>query len=438
MTTDRDTAVVSAALRDVAGGIEPKPELARIVRRRGRARRRRRTVLSAAVAAVLVLAVAGGAVQWYGIGRAERGPAWAVAWEGTRGDLIGDRAYVDSVKAAWKGSHRASDNASRGIFDDLRGEPEVTWAARTPAGRAAVVTQRALLHRHGDLAPNDAGRMATLVGFVSDIDGRPTVLDDDYGPGGAPEVTGFFAGADRSTLVVIDFTETMQVSTRREYHPDGTVTRDWQPLPFHDGVAVVAVPKDTDATQVLAATDPAQPLQYRLANLADEICCSGQDRRLQWNGGYPLTGPDTPQTDVAGWDVCRTLAADESIGVDPAFPSSRPLWCATGTTPDGRSVSVGEKQIADDPSYLYYALGSGTAIRYGNAGSADAGKPLPVLFALPDRQGYVAVRKDATLRYKIGNGPWQGERRNAALLPPEATEVQVTPAGGQPTVVPLR
>ncbi|MEV6924434.1 hypothetical protein AB0M46_07985 [Dactylosporangium sp. NPDC051485] len=438
MTTDSDIAVVSTALRDVASGIEPNPELVRIVRRHGRARRRRRNALYVATAAVLALAVAGGAVQWYmPFGKADRGPGWADTWTGTQGDLIGDQAYLNSVKAAWKGSHQASANASRGIFDDLRGEPEIKWAAHTPAGRAAVVTQRARLHRHGALAPDDAGRMATLVGFVSDIDGRPTVVDDDYGPGGTPEVTGFFAGADRSTLIVIDFAESLQYSIGREYHPDGTVTRDWKPLPFQQGVAVVTTPKGVAASGVRVAADPAQPLAYRLANTGDQW--TYQDHRLQWKAGFQLTGPDTPQSVEAGQQACEALSSADSVGVDLlGYAGFNPLWCATGTTPDGRSVVVGEKQIGDDPSYLYYALGSGAAIRYGNAGPVDASKPVPVLFALPDRQGFVAVRKDATLRYRVGNGAWQGERRNAALLPPEATEVQVTPAGGQATIVPIK
>lgn len=70
-------------------------------------------------------------------------------------------------------------------------------------------------------------------------------------------------------------------------------------------------------------------------------------------------------------------------------------------------------------------------LRYGPA--VDPGAPLPVAVELPDQQGWLVARKDATLDYRIGDGDWQPAGREAALLPATATAVRV-----DRTEVPLR
>jgi hypothetical protein len=92
-------------------------------------------------------------------------------------------------------------------------------------------------------------------------------------------------------------------------------------------------------------------------------------------------------------------------------------------------------ELGNDPSYLYGALwdhGKRTDL-YG--GKVDPTAVLPVKLKFPDGQGWLVAAKGATFQYLTGT--WHDAGSNAALVPANATEVRVTPAGGTSTVVPL-
>jgi len=153
---------------------------------------------------------------------------------------------------------------------------------------------------------------------------------------------------------------------------------------------------------------------------------------------YPLTGSDTPLPAGSMDGHCPGVRTGDGLGTDGyEWGGGGADWCAFGTTPDGRAVAVGDLQLDNDPSYVYYTLGAGTAIVRGNAGPVDPTKPLPVIVKLPDGQGWVVARKGAVLSYRVGTGPWQGPRRNAALLPANATWLLVDTGADVKLLVPL-
>jgi hypothetical protein len=429
MTELDDAADVRAALRAATGHLAPPSGLLADVRRGGQRRRRRRRMTAVAGVAVALTAALVAPAMW---NRPAGPPRPAATWSAS------DASYVDAVIRAWNASHATSANATRGIFDDLRGRPKVLWAGDTPAGRAAIVTQQAYLHPHADLSSDDANQLRELFGFVADVDGRPTVVDDDYAARGVPPMRGFFAGADRSVLIVLDSGTPMAWSLRT-YQPDGTITRDWHQLTFTRGAAVAQVPPGADQRSLVVTREPGHAVDSMVL-LGNASAREGRDtdRQLPWNAVYRLTGPDTPLP-VDSLDAhCPLMRTGEALASDGyEWRGGGARWCAFGTTPDGRAVTVGDLQLDNDASYLYYTLGSGPTMRRGNAGPVDPTKPLPVLAKLPDGQGWIVARKGAVLSYRVGTGPLQGARRNAALLPPDATRVLVD-TGADPKVdVPL-
>ena len=57
---------------------------------------------------------------------------------------------------------------------------------------------------------------------------------------------------------------------------------------------------------------------------------------------------------------------------------------------------------------------------------------------LPDQQGWVVADRGAVLRYqRQGSAGWTDAGRDAALLPADATAVEVTRPAGTPVTVPL-
>ena len=300
------------------------------------------------------------------------------------------------------------------------------WSGNTPAGRAAIVTQQAYLHTTAKISSDDMNQIHPLWGFVADVNGKPTVVDDDYDPKGVGLMRGFFAGADRSVLIVLDLGRPMSWSTR-VYQPDGRVTRDWHPLPVDGGAAVVRVPPGRDQRTIAVAAGPdyRQSSMIRMGN-AWSADVHDVDTRLPWDAAYPVTGPDVTMSADSAQTLCKQLVEDGTIGNDPyAWGGGSPRWCAYGQTPDGRTVEVGDAQLDNDPSHVYFMLvGKGTVQR-GQAGPVDPNAALPVIVKLPDAQGWVVARKGALLKYRTANGTWQGGRHNAALLPPAAARVWV-------------
>jgi hypothetical protein len=239
--------------------IDAPAELLDRARAGGSRRLRRRRFTALATGALAVALVGGIAVTGQAI-LADTQPEVAAASAAgdpygfllklpTRGDLAGDQAYLDQVVAAWQGSHDKSGNKSRGIFDDLRGTPQVAWAGSTPAGRAAIVVQQAYLHHHEDIQLDREG-LYTLIGFVGPgADGKPKVVADSYPAPGVGLATGFVVGDGRKALIVLDTGQQVGWSKERLYTADGHSGRQYTPLKFTDGASVVSLPDGAERPQ---------------------------------------------------------------------------------------------------------------------------------------------------------------------------------------------
>lgn len=434
------------ALRAHTADVTAPPGLAADVRR-GAARRRLRTRLTVAATPLAVIAaVAAGAVALprltydapdpESVAAALSGSERTLLSQATEGDLAGDESYLTAVTEAWQRSHRRSPNADRGIFDHMLGSPTVVWAGRTPAGPAAVVVQVADLREHDNLQLERQGP-ALLWGYVGPgPDGVPALAADAYPVPGAPDVEGALIGPARRVLLVADRGRPVEVSFARTYTGDGYARRDWRPLRFAGGVAVVAVPDGTAAGQVRLRPRGGYA---EVGNQTDVPADPGaaSDDRLQWldPGAFPVwpVGADP----AAGWD--GRLPDEQAVttffdGVlDGRVPITWPevglsgssLWYAAGTTADGSRVVAGERQLDADPSRVYAVLRSPAGRVEVVARETDTSAVLPVRLRLPRAQGWLVAAKGAELSWRTGSGEWAPVGRDAALLPAVATEARV-------------
>jgi hypothetical protein len=420
--------------------IQVSPSLLADVRAGGRSRLiRRRTVLGAGLA--VATATVGGAVATRFVGR-DPTPPVASPWfdDPTRGSRAGDKAYLTAVILAWQ----------REIGPKIRdgnlvtGPPHVVWAGDTPVGPAAVVTHR-FRNPSGDPG---------LMGFIGpDADGRPGPIA--LGGIGPARSTGFLVGERHEVLVMLDTGDRVTYSTGRTYEPDGRITRRFQPLVFSDGAAVVRVPPQRPRLTLAVLRElpdggaPVRrgPSEHPLANVHDDLrrqqdTATASGQALDWSATFlPLAGagawPSDREALRAKLEEKDTPALNPYRDMVLTVSANPSPWYCYGTTPDGRLLSVREIQYDTDPGRLFALLSdrSRTTVAYG--GPIDANAVPPVRMRLPDGQGWVVADRGAMLRHRTGDGAWQNAGRDAALLPPAATEVEVTRPGWQPVTAPL-
>jgi hypothetical protein len=278
----------------------------------------------------------------------------------------------------------------------------------------------------------------------------------------------FLAGTDRSWLVALSESGPLGLSTHRIYQASGKITREFQPIRLNAGVAVVAVPAGADRHALVVAAMPVTRFQdnVQINNPPPyqgprEIPPSGA-HQLLWSDPASLWDsalwvlPDDRSAAAAwgvsvstlrasgnGWasppgrvgDAWEKATMDATSGIPTGEGTDEPAWYAYGALPDGRGFVVADAQIGNDPSYLYGAIwdhGKRTDL-YG--GKVDPTAVLPVKLRFPDGQGWLVAAKGATFQYLTDT--WHDAGSNAALVPAGATQVRVTPAGKQPTVVSL-
>jgi hypothetical protein len=428
-------------LTSAVDDVEPAPDLLDTVRRSGARRLRRRrgaaAGITASVLALGAIVASGNIVGNIGLGDggvaatvpvpASADPYRRLLDRPTGGDLKHDSDYLTQVVAAWDASHRYSVNHGRGIFDDLRGGAHVVWAGTTRAGRVAIVAQQAYLHHHGDIRLDREG-VYTLVGWVQDSPRGPQVVADSYPAPGMAYDGGFLAGPDRKTLIAVDLGRRVGYSTGLVYGDDGRISRERTELRFSGGVAVVELPADADPSSVritdLPVREPASFLE--LANQQVDAAedqrmwmpTGEQQRQIFWHigGATPIT---VEQADAVFEQTMTRLTTSQSYSVMVSG------WHAAGTTPDGRLVVAGERELGGEPSHVFAVLKGSGKVTALHGGVADRSKPLPVAIRLPDAQGWVVAQKAAGLSYRVGAGEWRTAGRDAALLPDDATEVRV-------------
>lgn len=434
-------------------GIDAPADLVHRVRTGGARRLRRRRFVSLAATA-LSLAVLGGAgiVGPELLGRSDQvQPAKSVVTDpygflmkgSTRGDLAKDSAYLREVVQIWNKSHATSENANRGIFDDLRGEAKVFWAGNTAGGKAAIVVQQAYLHHHDNIQL-DAEGIHTLVGYVAeDATGKQSLIADSYpAPGNGLDIA-FVTGGQKKALVVMDLAGgDFGFSPERIYTAGGS-TRKYEPLKFEDGVSVVELPADVKLDGLRVSALPATTPQARGFEIRDNRppLETTPSNRL-WEKPEPVYA--TWQMTDGSDNMAKTahddfLMALDSVSDPHANGTSMSLWMSYGVTANGSQVLLGEHALDEDPTHVYAVLrspdGKQTVVQ---GGVPDPKAALPVSVKLPDGQGWAVAQMKADLSYRYGDGAWSAPRKNTALVPAgKDAEVRVT-LDGQTKTVPLR
>ncbi|KAB1927269.1 hypothetical protein F8280_07825 [Micromonospora noduli] len=413
---------VRAILHRATDDLVSPPGLLAEVRRGGRRRVvRRRAVLAAVCAAVVAVPVAGVLDLPGNAGNAQL--ASPLLDEPTRGDLAADVGYLRQVREVWQRQIEQSD-------DPARGAPNVVWAGDTPAGPAAYVAHAT---RHG-----------MTVGFVKPTAGGPRVSTltqvTDSETDGLEQAV--LLGSQRDVLLVLDFGQPVEFSPQLRYKPDGKVERTFEPVAFQDGAAVLSVPPQrTKLTVALSRTPVERQNMIHIDGTSEIYFPDNKDRpappllRHTLPGAEQIWGTDPATKEVNA----PTEALAEYIDpVGAHTHNGSPLLWVYGATPDGRRLLVETVQYDDDPSRVI-ALLARKYLPFEAVGSttADWSAPLPVRLRLPDNQGILVAAEGSALSYRIGDGQWQDAGRNAALLPPTATDVRVTDANGTITDVPV-
>lgn len=364
----------------------------------------------------------------------------------TKGDLANDKDYLNSVIRAWDRSHAKSGNASRGIFNHLKGKARVVWAGNTPAGPAAMVIQRADVRHHGNIQLNREG-LYTLAGFVgTGANGKPEVVGDTFpSPDSGRASTAFRVGPDREALVVIDTGQrAVGFSPQREYPATGGSTRTYQPLTFEQGAAVVALPPGTTAPDLRVSSLPASqsgriPVTGLEAFSSDRGNVKMPDNRL-WMNVTPYAGLPAA-TGLRRLTQLERDAFDQAVVKisDPmTYSASHSFWYAYANTPNGDRVVVGEYQIDDDPTRIYaHITNANGKSKVISAGIPQRDVALPVSIRLPEGQGWLVASNKAQLSYKQPDGSWSKAMPNALLVPDKPGAKVKVKLQGQEQIVSL-
>ena len=455
-----DTADLTRALHDATAELTPRPGFTGAVVRGGRRRQtRRRLTIATGLTAVTALAGASTYAIWLNPNPGNEIQAGDPRLsQPTRGDLAADHDFVNSAARTWRDGLAGSWDASRGVFDDLRGAPHVFWAGNTPAGPAAIVMQRAYFHPHADLSPSDGNRLATVSGLVAKdpADGKLKLVATNYNSVKDRDSGVYLFGPGDRTLLIVDFGTPLYLSAAAEEASDGRITRTWQQMPITDGVAIKQLPEGVDpsAARIAAQDNPPAPTDKDLPTLlspakaSDFLRLANRTGDITINEGEQITLPLWRGEDK---DVTKTVGkpahVSAPIGIfQESLEKAGMLdfrgggivngqWTVTAGLPDGRTAIISERVLENQTSNTLFAVildASGAVQRILPGPKVDPAT-LPLTFHLPDGQGWLAIDYGATLQYRTTpTAPWQTAGRDAALLPDNAVDVQAT-KNGTPT-----
>jgi hypothetical protein len=417
--TDTD---IRSALERATDELRTPPDLLDRVRAGGRRRVvRRRTLLAAGLATVAAGSSAGVLLA----GRGGGGPvASPLLDRPTRGDLGGDRAFLDRVRAAWR--------ADVGAFP-VRGEPQVVWAGLAPHDRrVAVVAQRVR-----EVVVSPAGQVRYgMLGFAAEDAGGLTMLSLAEMMTEAPPATAVLLGPERSVLMVLDDGRQVRCSPEVTYTAAGAVERTFTPLDFrtHDGAAFVATGASRTTIRVGLRADVPDARGDRtvgLANLPQLVGASGTTPDNASRLTRSLTGSGTPLTEGGPWDLGTRDGFTDRYGYRVTPPAD--TWFIRGRTAGHRPFAVQTLAGTDDRVRLFLSLDTPEPVFQG---FTAPGAPLPVRVRLPGGHGVVVAGR-GRLRYRTRRGTWLPVAGDAALLPDAAAEVELTPVAGKAIRIPL-
>jgi hypothetical protein len=423
---------VRHALERATGHLYSPPGLLDDVRRGGRRRIVRRRTLLAGGLVLGAATLAGGLVTWPPLD----GPmdvASPLLDEPTRGDLAGDREFLDRVARVWRKTLLDSDMS-------MAGEMHAVWAGNTPVGPAAFVIQRT---RDNPVASGEyrVFAMCTFIHTMPDGLEPMIVTQMDDGPtDGVPQAG--LLGPDADVLVVVDFGAPVLYSPELAFNSDGEVVRTWQPAPFTDGAFVTRIPPQKARTTVAIGRSPLR--QIDIVHLANDVVRHPSGQRQPQLVQKALPGADrawrADQLDPPNlpWDQ---LEAALRPFLDPCgvhLNGADPIYSIIGSTPDGRRLWLYSLQWDDYPArhLLFLAPPRDGAFTPAGFVSAAPGGRDTLIFGLPARQGTLFARAGAAARYRTAAG-WQPAETDAVLVPSDGLEVEVIIPGAEPQRYPL-
>lgn len=355
----------------------------------------------------------------------------------TGGDLAGDEQFIDQALEAWQQGIAKSPNDTG---KSVTGEPHVYWAGRVPAGEVAIVAQNGR-HDEGIAVGILYGTPLRLLSEHPLYSGRGNGIAFQFGP-------------NDEYVVALERGDSLFASPSwEEDTTHGGFTRQWYRMQAYDGVAYREF-----------RPDDVVPAGMRVVRTENPSEAAGPDRSLtilpasRYNEGWDkqskpvidnrLPWPKDAVFRIDGAKTARGLDRDRLYNELLEFQMVDPLnlvWLSgfevVAKLPNGNTLVAFESQPAVDRSRFYAAFvkpdGGIDQMMQGLALYPET--TLPARLELPDRQGWIVAHYQAKLRYRTsGTGTWQDAGQNAALLPPDARQVEVTLPGKAPEVVNLK
>ena len=425
-----NTTELTERLRGATDGLAPPPGFAETVLHGGRRRRaRRRLTVAASVLAVVAVA---GAATVVTLREDDRAPvADARLNEPTIGTLAGDQAFLGEVVAEWRKGLPYAFEASRGYYDDIRGEPHVYWAGDTPAGRAAIVLQQVYVHPTAEVTEKGLRTAEGLVATDPADDTLKLVSTRVIGQA-PPRLADYFQfGPGDRTLVAIDEGEPLYYASRRTENGSVSLVNPRRLEP-DGGVAFMTIPDEPWTAVVYEGSHPIAPKEvagefgqipasyYLYTRLADPSSRPGTDL-LRWDDTVWQLGTrfdmEPGQFDAKWGGYSYIYLAD--IAVSP--------WTIVAGLPGGRMIILKERQYRTaEPRLIAKTAPNATTETMDliDGGVVDRDAVLPVRFQIPDGGGWIVADKGKEISYRTSpEAPWQKAGRDAALLPDGVTEV---------------
>ena len=365
---------------------------------------RRQRLVGLAVAACVALVVVSVPLL-VGGPRADRGGQAAAGeevWDApVRGSLAGDRVFLDTVQLLdWSSGGPVPDRADR----------EVAFAGDVPGGRWVLVVGRTdggLVGQWFTAAPGAAP--ADLV-----ADPSLSYLDEDDP---VTRVAGEVPGG--ALLVLARPGDEVQVAERAVVDADGTVRREYAPVPTVDGVAV---------TEVGSTTEAGIAARYRV--LRDgAVVAEGTPTALSWPSRTfdppeltalrpGSTPPDPTAVDQAITEVAGPTGLDEDV-LAPVLLWAGPLPAPGGETADAvvLALTMPSGAVVASTAYADIAEDGSGAGGWCGASTHPAGTDVADLAVVAACDAVSATNSGSLLSYVV-------------TAPAGATRVELLRAGG--------
>jgi hypothetical protein len=285
--------------------------------------------------------------------------------------------------------------------------------------------------------------------------GRDLRVASSTVPRGALQPCAVLLGPRHDLVLLADRGEKVSYSADYSFGTDGTIKRSFDAAwPATDGVRPVPVPAQTDRIR-FALRPAALHTRVSLLNI-DEVLSARFDATNKLPdridrllpGREAAWGPDAQLTSAVlrRWDVSSLSFYEDTFGYHQWTGPSP--WSIRGATPDGRRLMVQTVPL-DGGARVFYSLsrsadppvpafaGTLTSALATTVPAPQTGTLSVLRLRLPQSQGVVVAALNATFRYRTTTPAWLPAKGDAALLPPAATAVEVTPRAGTPVTIPL-